>query len=182
VATSEYGYSACADETAKAVKLSQIQFSNSPPYKNGRDLPRLFARVYLKRPCPLEDQEGPRGMRRFFSMHPQPRVEENPNTSVSPRSHGTTRLPRNGFTAYLRASPRVDNGLFEPSPCAAYRRLTPASGRVRNDTTWPYAVSTIRSNALQGHAYRPRVMTLRNAPMTGRDQNRCECDLPTVVQ
>ncbi len=72
------------------------------------------------------------------------------------------------FYGLLRALPG-DQACLTPSPALLLADLTPALGR-QNDTTWPYASALFVNCAAASTASRPALMTLRNAPLWGRDR------------
>src|SRR6476619_705569 len=76
-------------------------------------------------------------------------------------------FPAQWFYGLLRALPG-DQACLTPSPALLIADLTPASGR-QNDTTWPYAPAPFVKGTTASTASRPALMTLRNAPLSGRD-------------
>src|SRR5258706_3203603 len=84
-------------------------------------------------------------------------------------------FPAQWFYGLLRALPG-DQACLTPSPALLSADLTPALGR-QNDTTWPYAPALFVNCAAASTASRPALMTLRNAPLLGRDVDRYSSDL-----
>src|SRR3954470_18273482 len=82
-------------------------------------------------------------------------------------SGGNPTFPAQWLYGLLRALPG-DQACLTPSPALLIADLTPASGR-RNHTTSPYANSAIVKGTAASTASRPALMTLRNAPLKGRD-------------
>src|SRR6184192_4610284 len=86
--------------------------------------------------------------------------------------HGHTRnhpaFPAQWFYGFLRALPG-DQACLTPSPALLIADLTPASGR-QNHTTSPSAAAPFVKGAARVHRIPfPTLMTLRNAPLSGRD-------------
>ena len=75
----------------------------------------------------------------------------------------------------LRALPG-DQACLTPSPALLLADLTPASGR-QNDTTWPSASAPFVKGTAASTASRPALMTLANAPLSGRDRANQWSDL-----
>src|SRR6476620_11243229 len=106
------------------------------------------------------------------------------NTRVSHRevTGKTPGIPaRNGFNGFLRALPG-DRAFLSPSPARALAlaNLTPASRR-QDHTTSPSALARFVKRAAASTASRPALMTLRNAPLSGRDGRISASDLPDVL-
>src|SRR6266478_5415775 len=82
---------------------------------------------------------------------------------------GTTRhSPRNGFTAYFALSSVTT--LFDTVACASSHRLDAKDWGVGTTRLGPYASRPRSSRALPAStASRSTLMTLRNAPLRGRD-------------
>jgi len=76
-------------------------------------------------------------------------------------------FPAQWFYGLFRALPG-DQACLTPSPALLLADLTPASGR-QNHTTWPYAAAPFDKGTTASTASRPALMTLRNAPLSGRD-------------
>src|SRR5258708_7236618 len=84
-------------------------------------------------------------------------------------------FPAQWFYGLLRALPG-DQACLTPSPALLIADLTPASGR-QNDTTWPSASAPFVKGTTASTASRPALMTLRNAPLSGRDSDGYASDL-----
>src|SRR5258705_5064652 len=82
-------------------------------------------------------------------------------------SGGNPAFPAQWFYGLLRALPG-DQACLTPSPALLLADLTPASGR-QNDTTWPSASAPFVKGTTASTASRPALMTLANAPLSGRD-------------
>ena len=95
--------------------------------------------------------------------------EEKKATECSHHGHTGNHpaFPAQWFYGLLRALPG-DQACLTPSPALLIADLTPASGR-QNHTTWPYAKAPFVNGAPASTASRPASMTLRNAPLSGRD-------------
>src|SRR4051812_28231961 len=87
-------------------------------------------------------------------------------------SGGNPTFPAQWFYGLLRALPG-DQACLTPSSARLIADLTPASGR-QNDTTWPYASAPSSKAPTASTASRPTLMTLRNAPLKGRDRRISE--------
>src|SRR6476661_2757703 len=93
------------------------------------------------------------------------------------RHHGHTgnhpAFPAQWFYGLLRDLPG-DQACLTPSSALLIADLTPASGR-QNHTTWPYAAASFvrpafaRLTLPRPTAFRPALMTLANAPLSGQD-------------
>ena len=80
-------------------------------------------------------------------------------------SGGNPAFPAQWFYGLLRALPG-DQACLTPSSALLIADLTPASGR-QNDTTWPYAKSTIRQRRRRVHRMPPRVDDVAQRPSVG---------------
>src|SRR2546430_8611926 len=103
-------------------------------------------------------------------MRPKPRVQM--VSEAHERSHhGHTgnhpAFPAQWFYGFLRALPG-DQACLTPSSALLLADLTPASGR-QNHTTSPSASAPFVKGTTASTASRPALMTLRNAPLLGRD-------------
>src|SRR3954471_18189464 len=85
-------------------------------------------------------------------------------------SGGNPTFPAQWFYGLLRALPG-DQACLTPSPALLLADLTPASGR-QNHTTSPSASARFVKGTTASTASRPALMTLRNAPLSGRDRQR----------
>src|ERR1700682_72996 len=96
--------------------------------------------------------------------------DKNKHTSVV--TTGPPEITRHSRTQWfyglLRALPG-DQACLTPSSAVLIADLTPASGR-QNHTTSPYASAPFVKGTAASTASRPALMTLRNAPLKGRDR------------
>src|SRR5213592_4393406 len=104
-------------------------------------------------------------------MHPQPRARKL-NKAHERSHHRLTGLfpafPAQWFYGLFRALPG-DQACLTPSPALLIANLTPASGR-QNHTTSPSASAPFVKGTAGVHRIPfPTLMTLRNAPLSGRD-------------
>src|SRR6202047_5386352 len=126
----------------------------------------LFSRGVHLFPALLTEGAGNAGR----PMRPRSRVQDVVESAHEHTGHtGITRhSPRNGFNGYIALSP-VLRAFWPPSPALLLADLTPASG------CQDHTISHVRKKALSSEALlastasRPTLVTLANAPLSGRD-------------
>src|SRR3984957_7444994 len=108
-------------------------------------------------------------------MRPRSRVQDVVESAHEHTGHtGITRhSPRNGFNGYIVLSP-VLRAFWPPSPALLLADLTPASGCQDHTTSHVrFRHRRLRHHPRPPHPA-PRFVTLRNAPLSGRDEVNIE--------